>query len=469
MAFCYNENSLFNYLEENKLISFITSFTFLIIFIFIFILKAYTFFDKRRIPRAVHPTAPFGNIKDILFQETTLYVYLWKYYNKFKRKGFKYGGLYLFFKPSILVVDSAIMQIILTEQTFLKDVHRKHYQKNNKVMDFFTEDNLENFVIRYNNTKNTSLRNLNEKCISTVLHNFFMDTTSSAFGFKMSLQDFPAVNELLNKKTSSGFKYYFNLVYPLFERNIYPDSKMQDLIMGIVEYRKKRDLREIDLIQAFIDSYNNGDYNLNEMILDIFDIFVDNTIYACSTLLFCLYELASNKDIQKNLIQELEKFKEKNKSIQLKDLQELSYLDAVIKETLRKYPPVPVIFKKCKEYYKIDGIDLELPKGTFILYSIMGVHYDPLNYLEPGKFYPGRFLKEFNKIDIPNVYIPFGLDIWKEMGFRFTVLHIKLGLISIFSSYSVNLSSQCTVKFDNKKVPIYPEEPLPINFVPLLK
>lgn len=72
--------------------------------------------------------------------------------------------------------------------------------------------------------------------------------------------------------------------------------------------------------------------------------------------------------------------------------------------------------KKCKEHCKIDGIDLELPEDTFILYSVMGVHYDPLNYLEPEKFYPDRFVEEFHSTDVSHVYIPFGLDIRKEIG-----------------------------------------------------
>nr|QYA71982.1 cytochrome P450 [Anoplophora glabripennis] len=99
----------------------------------------------------------------------------------------------------------------------------------------------------------------------------------------------------------------------------------------------------------------------------------------------------------------------------------------------------------------------------------MGVHYDPLNYSDPGKFRPDRFLEAPNKVDMSNVYIPFGLDKQKEIGFRFTVLHVKLGIISILSSYSVGMNSKSAMEFDNEKVPIYPKEPLPIVFESILK
>lgn len=328
----YNQNSFFDYFDENKVISFITSFTFIVIFIFIYILKAYTFFDKRRIPRPVNPSAPFGNIKDVLFQDTTMYVYLWKYYNKCKRKGFKFGGFYLFFKPSVLIMNPLLMQKILREQKCVSDIpHRKSFFRDNRAIDLCTNDNLENFLIKYNLIKDSLLTDLSDTNISAIIHNFFMETTSAAFGFKTSLKVLTIVNSLLSSKTESSFKYYFTLVYPLFRRNDNSSQEMQAIIKDITDYRKKNDIRETDLIQSFIDLSNKGNYDINDMVLEIFNIFIDNIVYSCSTLLFCLYELASNKDVQQNLFQEIIRFNKGNKFIQLKDLKQLSYLDGTVK------------------------------------------------------------------------------------------------------------------------------------------
>lgn len=326
----YNQNSFYNYFDENKLITFITSFTFIVIFIFIYILKAYTFFDKRHIPRAVNPSAPFGNIKDVLFQDTTLYVYLWKYYNKFKRKQLKFGGLYLFFKPSLLIIDPLLMQKILKEQRFVGDVsHRKSFFQDDRVVDLFTNNSLENFLIKYNLIKDSLLTDLNDRNISSIMHNFFMETTSITFGFKTSLKIRTIVNSLLSRRVESNFKYYLGLVYPVFQRNGNMSQEMETILKDIMDYRKKNDVRETDLIQSFIDLSNKGDYDIKEIALAIFNIFVDNVIYSYSSLIFCLYELASNKDVQQNLLQEIRSFNEED--IHLKALTHFPYLDAIVK------------------------------------------------------------------------------------------------------------------------------------------
>ncbi|KAJ8911714.1 hypothetical protein NQ315_013176 [Exocentrus adspersus] len=244
---------------------------------------------------------------------------------------------------------------------------------------------------------------------------------------------------------------------------------MQQLVKDVLNHRKKNDIREVDLLQSVADLVNKGKYNFKELVEDVFNIFVDNIIHSYGTLLFCLYELASNKQIQQCVIEELVRLKpDNNKSLQLESLRQLPYLDAVVKETLRKYPAVPTIIRKCNEHCSIngEGFGFELPKGTLLFYSVMGVHRDPSNYPDPNKFDPDRFIEAVNKqCDTSDTYyMPFGIDNTKNIGLRFTTLHIKLSLISIFTKYKVKLNNVCPLEFDNKKLPLFPKEPVPICF-----
>lgn len=77
-------------------------------------------------------------------------------------------------------------------------------------------------------------------------------------------------------------------------------------------------------------------------------------------------------------------------------------------ETLRKYAPVPVLFRKCSLDYTIPKTDIRIEKDTFVIVPIQELHYDPEYYAEPEKFEPERFNDE-NKSKIPPyAYLPFG-------------------------------------------------------------
>lgn len=80
----------------------------------------------------------------------------------------------------------------------------------------------------------------------------------------------------------------------------------------------------------------------------------------------------------------------------------------ILTETLRKYPPVPFITRKCVKDYKVPDADLIIEKGTSIMIPIRGIHHDEEHFPDPQKFDPDRF-SEANKHMIKHFsYMPFG-------------------------------------------------------------
>src|SRR5699024_6533242 len=83
---------------------------------------------------------------------------------------------------------------------------------------------------------------------------------------------------------------------------------------------------------------------------------------TAATLTHCIFELVRNETIQERLAQELKQTKTQNNSDNYLDC---PYLEAVLKETLRKYPPVVRLERRVGvEGYKLG--DLTLEKGTLI-------------------------------------------------------------------------------------------------------
>ena len=68
---------------------------------------------------------------------------------------------------------------------------------------------------------------------------------------------------------------------------------------------------------------------------------------------------------------------------------ELKYLEAFIKETLRMYPTQIIIVRECQKTTTLsDGLVVE--KGVQIVVPTYVVHHDEKNYKDPFKFNPNR-------------------------------------------------------------------------------
>jgi cytochrome P450 len=80
-----------------------------------------------------------------------------------------------------------------------------------------------------------------------------------------------------------------------------------------------------------------------------------------------------------------------------------SYVDAVIRETLRMRPPVPVVVRRLLEPMALGGY--ELPAGTTVAPCIPLIHFSPEHYEAPQEFRPERFL---GKPPPTYAWIPFG-------------------------------------------------------------
>jgi cytochrome P450 family 6 len=77
-------------------------------------------------------------------------------------------------------------------------------------------------------------------------------------------------------------------------------------------------------------------------------------------------------------------------------------------ETLRKYPPIPVINRKCTKTCKIPDTDIVLEKGIPTVIPVLALHHDPKYYPEPERFDPERFSEEEKSKRHHYVYLPFG-------------------------------------------------------------
>ena len=106
------------------------------------------------------------------------------------------------------------------------------------------------------------------------------------------------------------------------------------------------------LLDVLLQSTVEGQPLSNEDIREEVDTFMfeghDTTTSAVS---FVLYLIARHPRVQQKLVEEIHKVigRDKHKPVGSSELQQLKYLDCVIKETLRLYPSVPQVGREITE------------------------------------------------------------------------------------------------------------------------
>jgi cytochrome P450 len=106
-----------------------------------------------------------------------------------------------------------------------------------------------------------------------------------------------------------------------------------------------------------------------------------------------------------------------------------AYLDAVIKETLRLRPPVPVVVRRLLAPLRLGGH--ELPVGTTVAPCIHLIHRDPRHYPDPLAFRPERFIE---KAAGTYTWIPFGGGVRRCLAASYAEMEMKRVLRIVLSS-----------------------------------
>ena len=98
------------------------------------------------------------------------------------------------------------------------------------------------------------------------------------------------------------------------------------------------------------------------------------------------------------------------------------WIDGVIREAMRRRPPIPIVVRRLAEPWTLRDEDGPLPTGTLVAPSIWLIHHRPDIYPEPGAFKPERWLDTK-----PDTYrwLPFGGGIRRCLGASFALLEMR--------------------------------------------
>nr|AKJ23352.1 CYP71AJ12 [Thapsia villosa var. laciniata] len=140
----------------------------------------------------------------------------------------------------------------------------------------------------------------------------------------------------------------------------------------------------------------------------ILNMYFDGTDSTSAVLEWTMAALIKHPDIMCKLKNEVREIGRGKPRINGDDLEQMHYLRAVIKESMRLYTPVPLLVaREAMQDVKVMGYDIKA--GTQVLINAWAIATDPAVWDNPEEFIPERFLN--NSVDYKGVhfeFIPFG-------------------------------------------------------------
>lgn len=132
-------------------------------------------------------------------------------------------------------------------------------------------------------------------------------------------------------------------------------------------------------------------------------------------------------------------------------------LDAVVRETLRLQPVIPMVGRVLQKPARIGGYDLDA--NTAVIASIYLVQRRPDLYPDPNRFDPDRFLRrKFG----PNEWLPFGGGIRRCVGMAFSLYEMKIVLATILARTVLRLPRFSNVREKRRSITISTSGGMPV-------
>ncbi|XP_013192856.2 cytochrome P450 6B7 [Amyelois transitella] len=286
--------------------------------------------------------------------------------------------------------------------------------------------------------------NDNEDEFSIMAKRIFNPTT---FSRALILLDMiiPGVRKLFN--TASDLQNFFlNLVSKVIKQREHEPMKRKDFMDLMIELREQGKVS-----RKSEDGILEIDMNDGLIAAQALVFYAAGFETSSATMSFMIHELALHQDIQNKVYDEICSVTAKhNGKINYDCIKEMTYLEMVFDETLRKHSVAGLLIRKSLTDYTLPGVNVSISKGTPVLISVSGLHWDDQYYKNPEVFDPENFSAERKIARPPCTYLPFGDGPRNCIGMRFAIVQSLMGMAAFLRKFKVEPSSRTKSALDYK-------------------
>lgn len=233
------------------------------------------------------------------------------------------------------------------------------------------------------------------------------------------------------------------------------------LVYSAMNYRKEHSIVRPDMIHLLMEaqkqfqkdqeaakaegsaSQDRAEFNDEDLLAQCLLFFSAGFETVATCLSFTCHELLANPEVQQKLYEEIKAVEEElgGKPLDYDTLMALKYLDCVVSESLRKWPPAFILDRMCSADFELKDeegeVVLQLRKDELVHIPVGAIHHDPDNFPEPEVFRPERFDEEHKHEIRQFTYLPFGLGPRSCIGNRMALMEVKSLLYQLVKAYNL--------------------------------
>jgi cytochrome P450 len=206
----------------------------------------------------------------------------------------------------------------------------------------------------------------------------------------------------------------------------------------IKERRKSGEEDRGDLLSMLMLAEDESGERMTDKQLrdEVMTLFLAGHETTANALAWTFWLLSSNVAAEAKLAEELERVLG-GRTPTMADLPRLPYVERVIKESMRLYPPAWVMGREALGECEVGGY--RMPAGTTPLMSQWVVHRDPRYHHDPQRFDPDRWTAGYEN-ELPRfAYFPFGGGPRQCIGAGFAMTEARLVLATVAQRFRMEL------------------------------
>ncbi|KAM7518875.1 hypothetical protein LguiB_017837 [Lonicera macranthoides] len=205
------------------------------------------------------------------------------------------------------------------------------------------------------------------------------------------------------------FLSFFRLIdFQNMEKSMVALHKKYDLFLQrlVDERRSKRGGKTKTLVDTMLSLQESESQNFTDDIIKgmILTLLLAGTDTSSATIEWAMSLLLNHPEVLKKARAELDNCVGHERLAEESDLSKLQYLQCIVNETLRLFPPAPILgLHESSDDCTVGGFDV--PGGTMLIANAWAIHRDPKVWDDPTSFRPERFEGGESKA---YTFVPFG-------------------------------------------------------------
>ncbi|KAJ8889698.1 hypothetical protein PR048_009199 [Dryococelus australis] len=192
----------------------------------------------------------------------------------------------------------------------------------------------------------------------------------------------------------------------------------------------------VDLMISAMDNKSEP-LTLEDLRDQVLIVAVAGTDTSAFTVSCVLMLLGLHQEVQARVLREQHRIfgEEVERPTTPEDLKQMVYLEQVINETMRLYPPAPIVGRSLDQEVVVSGYTL--PAGATVVVPIYLVHRDPVHFPDPDTFDPERFSADNCRGRPLCAFLPFATGRRACIGKRYAYSAMKTMLSSVVRRFQV--------------------------------